>query len=131
MTMWLVFAFAAFATVILYALARAAWTYRRWRGTRLVICPETRDYAAVTVDAEGAARRAITGKPDIHLAGCHRWPERGRCDEPCLNQLTDSFDGPCPGKLSLVFRILIAKDAFFGRLSGKPAVSTKMNRCLL
>jgi len=93
MTMWLVFTFAAFAAVILYALARAGWTYRRWRGPRLVICPETRDYAAVTVDAADAARRSITGKSDIHLAGCHRWPERGRCDEPCLNQLTDSFDG--------------------------------------
>lgn len=60
-----------------------AW--RRYRGTRLVECPETSTAAAVVVDTGHAMLTAfVEGRPELRLAACSRWPERGRCDEPCL-----------------------------------------------
>jgi hypothetical protein len=60
-----------------------AW--RRYRGARLVTCPETAAAAAVSIDVGHAALTAfIEGRPVVRLAGCSRWPERGRCSEPCL-----------------------------------------------
>jgi hypothetical protein len=60
-----------------------AW--RRYRGEHIVICPETAAPAAVSIDVGRAAFTAlIEGRPDVHLANCSRWPERGRCDEPCV-----------------------------------------------
>jgi hypothetical protein len=60
-----------------------AW--RRYRGERLVVCPETLAAAAVTIDTGHAALTALVeGCPDVRIAACSRWAERGRCEEPCL-----------------------------------------------
>jgi hypothetical protein len=79
--------FAAFAT--LHAVA--AW--RRWRGTRLVTCPETGRPAAVDMDLRRAIGGSIVGRPDLRLRDCSRWPERGRCGQPCLSQVEESPEG--------------------------------------
>jgi hypothetical protein len=76
--------FAAFAT--LHAVA--AW--RRWRGTRLVTCPETGRPAAVDMDLRHAIGGSIVGRPDLRLRDCSRWPERGGCGQPCLSQVEES-----------------------------------------
>src|ERR1041385_3961792 len=93
MNPWLTLFLLASATAILYAAARATYLYYHWRGDRLVVCPESHDYAAVVVDAKDAAKTSLTGKPAVHLADCRRWAERDRCAEPCLKQIFESADG--------------------------------------
>lgn len=65
----------------------AARAYLRFRGTRLVTCPETRKAAAVEVDAKHAAFTAPFGKPNLQLIDCSRWPERQDCGQQCLVQI--------------------------------------------
>lgn len=74
----------------IWYLARAARAWRRFRGSRVVTCPETGYPAAVRIDAVHAAMTA-TGAAgvDVRLAGCSRWKTRGRCDEACLEEAVD------------------------------------------
>jgi hypothetical protein len=62
-------------------------TYRRYRGTRLVTCPETRQPVAVEVDAARIALSAGLGGHDLRLRACSRWPERRDCGQECLAQI--------------------------------------------
>jgi hypothetical protein len=71
--------------------AVAAW--RRWRGVRLVTCPETSRTAAVTVDTAHAATTAFfENAPSIRLSTCSRWSTRGPCRQPCLHSLIREGD---------------------------------------
>lgn len=72
--------------VVLYALV-ALLAYFRMRGTRIVVCPETQEPAAVTVDAGHAALSAVREKTDITLAGCSRWRGAPQCDQACAEQI--------------------------------------------
>lgn len=80
------------ATVIL-AVALAVWltdavrVLFRYRGKMLSTCPETGKAACVKVAAGDAARTSLTGRPQIHLSECSRWPERQNCGQECLSQL--------------------------------------------
>jgi len=69
----------------------AAW--RRWRGTRIVTCPETGRPAAVDMDLRCAIAGSIVGRPDLRLRDCSRWPERSRCGQTCLTQVEESPEG--------------------------------------
>lgn len=60
---------------------------RRWRGTRLVQCPETRAPAAVDLDVREALVSGIFGQRHLRLSDCSRWPERAGCGEDCLAQV--------------------------------------------
>jgi hypothetical protein len=74
--------------VALYLLApKAAGAYLRYRGKRVITCPETRKPAAVVVDAKHAALRAVFSYPDLRLENCSRWPERQDCGQACLLQV--------------------------------------------
>lgn len=78
---------AAILGVGLFYLARAIRVWARLRTERVVTCPETGLPAAVRIDAPHAAVTALPhGTPDLRLAACSRWPERGPCDEPCLEE---------------------------------------------
>ncbi|TAM82773.1 MAG: hypothetical protein EPN47_08980 [Acidobacteria bacterium] len=81
---------AAVLGYLLYRLYDSAKTYYRFRGKRLVTCPETHKIAAVELDAEAAAREAFTRKPRIQLAECTRWPERKDCGQGCLSEIAES-----------------------------------------
>jgi hypothetical protein len=59
--------------------------FLKYRGLRVVTCPETDDGAAVTLDAVYAA---LTG--DLAVSNCSRWPERAGCAESCLCEIADS-----------------------------------------
>lgn len=59
----------------------------RWRGTRLVRCPETRAPAAVEVDVRHALLNGVLGREPLRLRDCSRWPERAGCGEDCLAQV--------------------------------------------
>lgn len=64
-----------------------ASAYRRFRGTRVVTCPETRDSAAVEVDSRHAALTALLGGTELRLQDCSRWPDRQSCGQDCLRQI--------------------------------------------
>jgi len=64
-----------------------AGAFLRYRGKRLVTCPETRKTVAVDVDAKHAAATAALGHPELRLKTCTRWPERQDCGQECLLQV--------------------------------------------
>lgn len=75
----------ALVVVVYVGIAiRAAY---RLRGKHVVICPETKAPAGVTVDLGHAATTAVWEKPDVKLASCSRWPERQDCEQPCVCQI--------------------------------------------
>ena len=67
-------------------------SWLRLRGKHLVTCPETQAPAAVDIDLGYAALGAAIGKPVLRLSACSRWPERGRCGQPCLDALEAAPD---------------------------------------
>lgn len=78
---------AVIAAWLAWDVARAWRVWRRFRGERLVTCPETAMPAAVRIDVPRAAATALVeGAPVLQLADCSRWALRGPCDEPCLGQ---------------------------------------------
>jgi hypothetical protein len=73
---------------VLYPVVRlTARVYRRYRGTRLITCPETRQPAAVEVDTAHAIATAIAGQELLRLKDCSRWPEKRNCGQECLRQI--------------------------------------------
>ena len=64
----------------------ATW-FRRFRGDRLIICPETKGYEAVKVNASLAGFSAAMGAPALRLEDCSRWPMRAGCGQECLHQI--------------------------------------------
>jgi hypothetical protein len=59
----------------------------RYRGKRLVTCPETHKTEAVDIDTREAALGAFLSEPTLHLHRCSRWPERQDCGQECLKQI--------------------------------------------
>jgi hypothetical protein len=70
-----------------FFVAPLAGTFVKFRGKRVITCPETRKAAAVDVDAGHAALTAVLGDPDLRLTTCTRWPERKDCGQECLLQI--------------------------------------------
>jgi len=76
-------------------LAAALWFGIRWlvrssskyRGQRIVTCPETKKPAIVEVDALHASLTSTIRLPDIRLENCTRWPIKGQCGQECLTEL--------------------------------------------
>jgi len=85
--------------------------FTRWRGRRLITCPETNEPQAVRVDAAHAALTAFGSSPELRLSSCSRWPERQDCGQECLDQIESSPDG-CLVK-SLVTAWYEGKDCAF------------------
>lgn len=89
--------FAALAALALaYAVVRfVVPAYVRYRGTRVITCPETKQPAAVVVDASHAAWSAAYagGRPELRLCACSRWPERAGCDQACLGEIEAAPEG--------------------------------------
>jgi hypothetical protein len=75
------------AAAIIFGAVKVSRTYVKYRGQRLVTCPETAKPAAVHVDALRAARAVIAGKELVRLDQCSRWPERQDCGQECLSQV--------------------------------------------
>ena len=68
--------------------------YSRYRGTKIVTCPETGRPAIVEVDALHASLTSTVGPPDIRLENCWRWPLHEQCGQECLANL-DVAPGEC------------------------------------
>jgi hypothetical protein len=72
---------------IIYGLVLSIRTYLRFRGQRMITCPETQNPAAVHVNVAKAASKALFGKEQVRLDQCSRWPERQNCGQECLSQV--------------------------------------------
>jgi len=79
------------------AVVLAGWwlvpTWLRFRGKRVITCPETNEPQTVEIDAKHAALTAFGASPDLRLESCSRWPERQDCGQECLGQIESSPDG--------------------------------------
>jgi ssDNA-binding Zn-finger/Zn-ribbon topoisomerase 1 len=62
----------------------------RWRGIRLVRCPENAEQVAVHVDAAHAAASGVLHSAELRLDACTRWPEKQNCGQECLQQIHDA-----------------------------------------
>lgn len=74
--------------VALFFVVVGVRAYVKYRGVRVVTCPETKRLAAVRVDAGHAAVSAAWDHTELRLEQCSRWPERGQCDQPCLKEIS-------------------------------------------
>jgi hypothetical protein len=75
------------AGLCLSRAVRGIRAYFKFRGQRLVTCPETQQAAAVAVGARKAALVAFLKAPRLRLVECSRWPERENCGQACLKQI--------------------------------------------
>ena len=69
------------------ALMRLAALYAKYRGKRIVTCPENQRPAGVALDASHAALSGLGLRTDLRLSTCSRWPERAGCGQECLSQI--------------------------------------------
>ena len=86
--------------IAILILAAALWlgirlvrSFSRFRGTRIVTCPETHKPALVEVDALHASLTSTAGFPDIRLKNCSRWPIKEQCGQECLMDLDVAPEG--------------------------------------
>jgi hypothetical protein len=70
-----------------WVLFRLSSAWLKYRGQRVIQCPENRRPAGVVVDASHAAFTALGKGPDLRLSQCSRWPERAGCGQECLSQI--------------------------------------------
>lgn len=85
-----IYVVAVFVAVAAFFVIVATRVYLKYRGVRVITCPETHKPAAVTVDATHAALSAAWDLTDLRLASCSRWPEKKGCDEACLKEITEA-----------------------------------------
>lgn len=77
-----------FVAAVIFWLAVATGAYVRFRGQRVITCPENKQPAAVHLNLSKIAREAMVGKLDLRLDQCSRWPERAGCGQDCLSQIS-------------------------------------------
>jgi hypothetical protein len=88
--------------IVVFLAAPAFFAWRRWRGTRIVTCPENERPAAVDLNLRYALAGAIVGRPELRLRDCSRWPERKGCGQMCLGQVEESPE-------SCLVRVMLGK----------------------
>ena len=76
-------AFVVGAVILLLFVSFLA-EFLRFRGARLVTCPETHAPALVEIDALHAAVGKIIGERDLRLLSCSRWAASQNCGRKCL-----------------------------------------------
>jgi hypothetical protein len=79
------------AAGLVYLLRVGGAAFFKFRGKRIVVCPETNAPVGVDVDALHAAATApFGGGPELRLKDCTRWPERETCGQDCLTQVEEA-----------------------------------------
>lgn len=68
---------------LLFLLGRA---YFRFRGARMVTCPETGELTKVRLDATKAAFSSISDGAELSVTACDRWPEHKGCKQGCVDE---------------------------------------------
>ena len=82
------------ATALYFGIRWLVRACSKYRGIKIVACPETASCAVVEVDALHASLTSIVGRPDIRLESCSRWPMKSQCGQECLANL-DVAPGEC------------------------------------
>jgi hypothetical protein len=72
---------------LLLAVVIIGKRWAKWRGARLITCPENQRPAGVQVDA---LRAAVQGSSGLRLNDCSRWPDKKDCGQECLRQIENS-----------------------------------------
>lgn len=62
-------------------------TYRRYRGRKTVICPETGQIAEVDLKATQASVFSAIGKQRVGISWCSLWPRKKGCAEECVENI--------------------------------------------
>lgn len=79
---------AAIAIVVAgIAIGRIVSRWWKYRGARVITCPENHRPAGISVDAAHVAVKAFAATPQLRLSACSRWPERAGCGQECLSQV--------------------------------------------
>ena len=81
--------------IVVVVVAAAFWfgirqlvrSISKYRGPRIVTCPETKKSAIVEVDSVHALLTSTVGLPDVRLQDCSRWPIMEQCGQECLMDL--------------------------------------------
>ena len=81
------FFFIFLAIFVLAMLALFVGLYVRYRGKRIVTCPETHLPVVTEINAAAAAGTWIVDAPLFTITACTRWPERAGCDQACAPQI--------------------------------------------
>jgi len=82
------------ATALYFGIRWLVRACSKYRGARVVACPETGRPAVAEIDALHASLTSIVGLPDIRLESCSRWPLKNQCGQECLASL-DVAPGQC------------------------------------
>jgi hypothetical protein len=81
---WVSFVLLALLAILGLVFGRA---YLKFRGERVITCPENRRPAGVLVDTRHVLLMTLEGKDNLRLKLCSRWPERQDCGQECLRQI--------------------------------------------
>jgi len=68
------------------AIGRLLSAWLKYRGERVVRCPENSRPAGVQVDTRHVMATAFQ-TPEVRLSSCSRWPEKAGCGQMCLAEL--------------------------------------------
>jgi hypothetical protein len=80
----------ALILLVAVALGRLGVAWWKYRGQRVITCPETERPAGVVVDAARAAVSGFGKAPVLRLSECTRWPEKAGCGQECLREVRES-----------------------------------------
>jgi hypothetical protein len=70
-----------------FRLIQAIRLYFKFRGSRLLTCPETNKLVLVEVAAGRMAMEASVDEPYFQVKKCSRWPMCRDCGQDCLRQM--------------------------------------------
>lgn len=82
--LWVVLFVVGTCLILLMPTVWGKQVFDTFRGNRGVNCPETRSPVVVRFDALRAAFTSLSGKPQLRLANCSRWPVRADCGQDCI-----------------------------------------------
>jgi len=81
---------AVVGVLLISAIIEGIRSYRKYRGQRLIVCPENHHPAAVEVDTLHAVFAGLVQSSHLELSQCSRWPEMRGCGQECLSQVEAS-----------------------------------------
>ena len=82
------------ATALYFGIRWLVRACSKYRGAKIVACPETGSCAVVEVDTLHASLTSIVGRAQIRVESCSRWPMKSQCGQECLATL-DVAPGEC------------------------------------
>jgi hypothetical protein len=78
---------------ITYAITPVvADTYRRYRGRKTSVCPETGQIAEAELKAVQASLLSVLGKHWVRVKWCSLWPRKKGCAEECVKDYWNSSE---------------------------------------